>query len=78
MDAEGLALPIDLYAAAEQWMAQLTAPFMPNVVLEETMLVNVWQGQLQETGMYFMFIGYRLHDTGQVVYSDTPVFVEVK
>jgi hypothetical protein len=59
-------------------MAQLTEPFKPNVTLETTLPLTLWDAKpLDQPGMYYFFVGYRLAD-GTIIYTSKPIMVEVQ
>jgi len=76
MTAGGYSVPVDLYAAPQVWMEQLSEPYRRAVPLESQLTLDLGEWSFQSPGMRYLFVGYRLED-GTIVYSAQPLMVEI-
>jgi hypothetical protein len=74
--AEGNSLPVDLYAAPDIWMPQLSEPYQSSVLLENQLTLDLGEWLFSSLGMRYLFVGYRLPD-GTIIYTAQPLMVEV-
>jgi len=70
-------VPVNLYATPEVWMAQLMAnPFYTNSTLQNQIPIEFGLNNTISK-MLYIFTGYRLRDTGKMVYSAKPVMLQI-
>ncbi|OQW92036.1 MAG: hypothetical protein BWK79_15550 [Beggiatoa sp. IS2] len=67
---------VDLYAAPQIWMAQLSEPYIQDVVLANQFSLKLGQWSFDTEGMNYLFVGYR-SDDGMIVYTAKPLMVEI-
>jgi len=69
--------PLNLDTSAGEWDPERISPFNSGVTLNKSMQVEIPQGNFNEPGMYYFFVGYRLND-GSIVYNSVPTMLEVQ
>lgn len=75
---QGQADIVDLYASTDRWMSKLEQmPYTGNITLENEALVEFQLDKISAPAMYYIFIGYRLHQNGTIVYSAHPMMLEM-
>jgi len=79
ISSQGQADGIDLYASPYAWMSRLEKTPYSNagIVLENESLLEFQLDSLSAPAMYYIFIGYRLHQNGTIVYSAHPMMLEM-